>query len=56
MHGALTTEQHDELDRWVEESEDNQELFAAATDEDHIKATFDKIIYGPDYVEGEDDE
>lgn len=39
MHNQLTTKQHDELDAWVEASDKNRELFAAAIDEDVIRLT-----------------
>lgn len=44
MHGQLTPEQHDELDEWVVASDENMELFAAATDEDNIRLSMDKAI------------
>ncbi|MBO9681750.1 MAG: hypothetical protein J7502_03585 [Flavisolibacter sp.] len=49
MHGQLTPEQHDELDAWVTESNENQELFVVATDEDHINLSLNRHVYGPDY-------
>lgn len=35
---TLTEEEHDELDRWVEASEENMKLFAELTDEENIEA------------------
>lgn len=46
MHGQLSTKQHDELDAWVVQSDENIELFAAATDDDHICYITNKIVYG----------
>jgi len=37
IHGQLSLQQHDELDAWVEASDENVELFATATDDDHIR-------------------
>jgi len=33
INKTLTTREHDELDEWLEESDDNVELFAQLTDE-----------------------
>lgn len=46
MHGQLTPKQHDELDEWVEASDENQELFVEATDDDHIALILNKITPG----------
>lgn len=35
---TLTEEEHDELDAWVEASDENMKLFEDLTDEDHIEA------------------
>jgi hypothetical protein len=43
MHGHLLPEQHDELDAWVENSDENQELFEEATDDDHIALTLNRL-------------
>lgn len=37
MHDQLTPDQHDELDAWVELSDENMERFAIVTDEDRIR-------------------
>jgi hypothetical protein len=37
MHAQLNSDQHDELDEWVVASNENMELFAAATDEKRIR-------------------
>jgi hypothetical protein len=49
MHGKLINDQHDELDEWVAASNENMEVFVAATDEKHISKTINKLIYGPHY-------
>lgn len=36
MHQTLSLAERDELDLWVEKSDENMELFAEATDIDHI--------------------
>ena len=46
MHGQLLPQQHDELDAWVEKSDENQELFVEATDDDHIVLTLGRISRG----------
>jgi ferric-dicitrate binding protein FerR (iron transport regulator) len=35
---TLSPEEHDELDRWVEESDENMQLFVELTDEENIEA------------------
>jgi hypothetical protein len=46
MHGLISPIQHNELDKWVEESGDNVELFAAATDVDHIRFILNRVAFG----------
>ncbi|HUC82980.1 MAG TPA: FecR domain-containing protein [Flavisolibacter sp.] len=38
---TLTEEEHDELDAWVVESDENMKLFEDLTDEDHLEANLD---------------
>lgn len=37
IRGTLTTEEHNELDRWVEASDENMRLFEELTDEDKLE-------------------
>jgi ferric-dicitrate binding protein FerR (iron transport regulator) len=37
IQGTISPEEHDELDAWVAESDDNMKLFEALTDENNIK-------------------
>jgi transmembrane sensor len=45
MHGLISPAQHNELDKWVEESDDNVELFATATDDDHIRFILNRVAF-----------
>ena len=42
MKGALTATEMQELEQWIDESEDNRELFESLTDPDHLRAALQR--------------
>jgi hypothetical protein len=40
LHHALSPDQHEELDKWVEENDDNMQVFEKYSDVDAIVANY----------------